>query len=281
VIPEYGQTRYVKISDRPIVYAAATTKDTFICVLPTKVLFVKLSLEGSTPKASTRKTWPFDSAVTQTIFRHGRNVMLGQNKCWTIMSQKEKVLTVFADGDILRLSDAVCQTSGFDLMMSAVDGQRIKFAKVATFTERIVCFAASKKFNIAAVECNDCKLRIRSIRTRFKIATMELDSDVPVTMLITKAWGFVVVKTEKSIFIFTLNGMPVNKLPTTVENWFTFSTMEGADYVAIVGQDGELSQFEVGEPGKLISLDRCREEIRGLYITGTLIACWCFWGRGE
>jgi hypothetical protein len=263
VIPEYGKTGQVKISDGPIVYVAATTKDEFIFVLPTRVLFVELNLEGNKPKASTSKILSFDSATTPTIFQHGGNVMLGHNKGWTIVNQKERAVTVLADRDIIGLSDGICQTSGFDLMAFAVDGGRIEFARVATLTERIVCFAASKKFNITAVGCNDCKLRIRSITTGSKIATVELDNEVPVTVLITKAWGFVLVRTERSIFIFTLNGIRFNKFSAIVKNWFTFSTGEGADYVAIVGQGGELNYFDIADPGRLISLDRSREEIRG------------------
>jgi len=152
-------------------------------------------------------------------------------------------------------SEDCCQIS--DSMIGVVSVERgFRLREFAIVPDTIVCITRSKKFNVTAIACSDGKLRIRSNQTGAKVATVSLDNEIGERILITRSWGFIVVKTERSIFVFTVNGVLKHRIadPGEWRDWFTFRTRDGVDYVVINEADGRVKWFEAGDPANVIEV---------------------------
>jgi hypothetical protein len=141
------------------------------------------------------------------------------------------------------LSGSICQVSDTELRRFSTDGGVIELTDFTTIPALILCFASSPKFNVTAVGCDDSKLRIRSNLSGRKVATVALDGELPIDVLITPSWGIIVVKSLRSIFVFDVNGHPIHRAPYQGEivRWNAFQTRSGFDFV--VYQDSEHSCF--------------------------------------
>jgi hypothetical protein len=83
-----------------------------------------------------------------------------------------------------------------------------------------------------------------------KIATVDLDGEVPTHILITKGWGFIVARTDGHIVVLTVNGLLVQKIkiPGGFSRWFTFRFPPGFDYIGLYMDNGSLHYFEAAQP---------------------------------
>jgi hypothetical protein len=85
---------------------------------------------------------------------------------------------------------------------------------------------------------------------------MSLEDDFPERVMITSGWGFVVVKCVKTVFVFTVNGLPFQKVPLgMINSWFFFVDVTGADFVAVASADGKVQSWEIGEPSNKVELE--------------------------
>jgi hypothetical protein len=182
------------------------------------------------------------SSTSRELIRVGRrDVVVVNSTAYPIVTQLR--LHSF------ELSEDCCQLSFTELGTFRI-GKDVTVVPFAIVPERILCFARSRKFNITAIGCQDCALRIRSNETGLKVATVSLGDEVPIRVMITKSWGFIVVKTIESLFVFTVNGLIVQKIEDKSGwgNWFNFRTRDGVDFIGLNMEDGTLKYFEVGEP---------------------------------
>jgi len=83
------------------------------------------------------------------------------------------------------------------------------------------------------------------------VATVSLDGETPVAVLITRAWGFVVVKTEDSVFVSSVNGVRLRKVAAAGVplKWTAFRDRDGFDFIVFADATG-IHCFEVMDPGK-------------------------------
>jgi hypothetical protein len=171
-----------------------------------------------------------------------------------VVRQKAQALT-----DVSVWSAAIsgncCQISETTLGTFRVGGD-VQITVLTIVPARIVCFEYSEKWNITAIGCEDAKVRIRQNQTGMKVATVLLDGEVPARILITKGWGFIVVLTDESIWVFTVNGILVRKIefPERIVQWFTLRIPPGFDSVG-VNVNGKLRYFEAGERAPLENVE--------------------------
>jgi hypothetical protein len=154
---------------------------------------------------------------------------------------------------VLKVSQWVCQVSRTDLCIIVEADQNWTLKPFASLPASISCFAMSRQFGITAVGCEDGKLRIRCNETGAKVVTQSLNGEIPINVLITGRWGFVVVKTIESIFVFTVNGVLVQtaKNAKRARMWISYHTRDGLDFVAYQDENLEIESFEAVSPGKL------------------------------
>jgi hypothetical protein len=169
------------------------------------------------------------------------------------------------------ISEDCCQLSTTELGTFRI-GKTVTIESFAIVPEKILCFARSRKFNITVVGCQDGMLRIRSNETGLKVATVSLEGEIPIRIIVTRSWGFIAVKTDESLFVFTLNGLIVQKFEdkTGWRRWFTFRTRDGADFIGLSMDDGTLKCFEVGQP----------ENVETVPIDGAVCALAYLWRQG-
>jgi hypothetical protein len=167
------------------------------------------------------------------------------------------------------ISGDVCQTSDSVLARFEWDNAGIKILEMAELRERIACFTSSAKFGRTAACCDDGKLRIQSNLTGKKVATVALDEEVPVMVLITRSWGLIVVKTIDSIFVFDVNRCPVAKManPMDVRVWATYRSRQGFDFVVCQDTQEKVRCFEAAFPDRMIG---CTVDTGGDLIVGII-----------
>jgi hypothetical protein len=131
--------------------------------------------------------------------------------------------------------------------------------------ERIRCFVSSRKFNFTAVACEDGMLRIRCNRSGLKIATVSIGEELAEWIIITKSWGFIIVKTKSTLSVWTRSGLLVNRCENQAiaRNAIPLKDAIGRDFVAYV-EEGKLWWFEAVYPDKLKSFELAVEVVSGL-----------------
>jgi hypothetical protein len=122
--------------------------------------------------------------------------------------------------------------------------------------DRFCCFATDFRVGITVIGSRDGNLRIRLNRTTLKLATVSLGGELPLKILITRKWGFIVVKTATKIRVFTSNGLFVSEAMNSadIKSWTCFRSFDGFDFVAYDSGDGKLRYFEAADPTQLRSI---------------------------
>jgi hypothetical protein len=156
-----------------------------------------------------------------------------------------------------RFSGSICQVSDTEFRRCSHDGRSVALSSFAVLPARILCFASSDVFKITVAGCDDGKLRIRSNWSGRKVATIGLDGEIAVKVLITRSWGMIVVKTIASIFVFDVNGFPVQKVANSSEFVVSasFDTRDGFDFVVFQDSDQKSYWFEAANPSAMTLLE--------------------------
>jgi hypothetical protein len=175
---------------------------------------------------------------TARFFTAKSQIVIDDESSITFLTPAKKMVVPQSASRIWNWSDGIVQLSDWDLAIVQTNGE---FKPLITVIERIVCFGSSRRFNITAVACVDCCVRLRLNSNGSKIETITLENNFPERVVITNGWGFVVVKCVETIFVFTANGLPFQKVPYgTIHNWFFFQDAKAADFVAVASVDGKV-----------------------------------------
>ncbi|OHT14254.1 hypothetical protein TRFO_15412 [Tritrichomonas foetus] len=120
----------------------------------------------------------------------------------------------------------------------------------------IITLECSIEFAIIVFGCDDCKIRIKSLQKGDKIATIDLEDDVPEKIIVTESWGFIVVRGVKRLYVLSVNGKLIKAIDTFphFKQWFTFKTCDDFDYIGIEDFDSHVWYFEVMYPENLYDL---------------------------
>jgi hypothetical protein len=243
-----GQTR--------VVFCQVFRRSTLGYVLNSgHIVFGSVTFDEGIAKWKAERDIPLTEIRMPRFFR-GRNEIACWHRCGiSIFRPGSPVLARDVIFEKLIISERVGQTTGSSLCR--LQGDALNPVDFVQLPEKIVCFASSEKFHVTAVGCSDAKLRIRSNETGLKVATACLDDQIPVKILVTPKWGFIVVGTPNYLFVFSVNGILAKKVEFTrdVEKWFTFHSREGFDFIAFVDQSGKLGCFEAMEPDAVTEID--------------------------
>jgi hypothetical protein len=204
--------------------------------------------------------------------RKQRAVVAYDGDTLTLMSHRIWIHRKIDLYEKLTFSEHIAVTGFSTISRLTVSPTALGFAAFADLPERVTSFASSRRFGIAAVACQDGMLRIRSFHKGVKIATVSIGAEVAQRMLITKKWGFIVVKTDRTILVFNLHGLFVNKSTNdaTIKSWTSFRSSDGFDFVAYDDGLGKLWYFEAIEPAKLVAID-----------IGTTVSSMCYHWRSD
>jgi hypothetical protein len=194
--------------------------------------------------------WPvaFDMTKEGSIFSTARELIRIDHSTFSVINSSKVPIKAEFALDSEEISEDCCQLSSTALGTFHI-GKTVSVVFFTAVRDRIICFARSRKFNITAIGCQDSTVRIRSNETGAKVATVSLDGAVASALLITKAWGFIVVRTDALVFVLTVNGLVVQKIKMEGwARWFTFRTRDGFDFIGFNMDDGTLTYFEAADP---------------------------------
>jgi hypothetical protein len=148
------------------------------------------------------------------------------------------VNSVAADGPYL----AVTISEGFSTL---VFEHSILYAGIDQYRSEPVCCAVSGEFHVAVTGTKDGAILISDLTTRVITHVIELGAVLPVQILVSDSFGFVVVfaqgKGENWIFVLTVNGEFVRKcaVPGKISVWTTWKSTDGFDFIAFALEENQ------------------------------------------
>jgi hypothetical protein len=245
-------------ADQRIIFCASYDSLNFVMVLETgKIVFwsehIDLEFIPSPPSVLDARESPLTAPLSKWSFS---TTKIG---LWAYDHQTVLLLGVGPDLGVL-----VTKYEGVYLETPQICGRLLKSSntafrridqKMPLFFEvpaKIVCFASSPEFNIIAVGCQDSKLRIRDYEQGSKLKTASLDGEIPVKILVTEKWGFIVVQTLLYWFVFSVNGLRLKKVRNEYEvcHWAQYHTADGFDFITFCDRQG-VYHFEALYPERV------------------------------
>jgi hypothetical protein len=123
-----------------------------------------------------------------------------------------------------------------------------------TYRSRIRCSFTSNPFDVTVIGTDDCWLMINSLSDGRTTHSVKLDC-IPLKVLVTPFWGFILVQgceyeNEESFYslvLLNINGLFIRKVkfPGLIADWFTWTSIDGFDFVILSVEKGRLFGFEV------------------------------------
>jgi hypothetical protein len=92
-----------------------------------------------------------------------------------------------------------------------------------------------------------CELHVHSLADGGIVRSVSLQGELPVDILTTAGWCFIIVRTRKSVFVFNVNGLPVSRLDAgePVLLWGGLTSQDGFDFCVVQNQAFELAVIDV------------------------------------
>lgn len=159
------------------------------------------------------------------------------------------VLCIHSDGEyfVAAGKDAVVN------LYSVSDLTRTIFS-IPLYRDQIVCCAVSSKYKLIASGTKDGYLVLSSISRGSTVKVIDLEGCRPYLMLVTKAWGFIVIAATKLdagkvvhlLSVFNVNGQFIRSqlLSHAITAWDTWRDEHAFDHVIMANEIGRIFSFE-------------------------------------
>jgi hypothetical protein len=169
----------------------------------------------------------------------------------------QKVAGHIGQVNCLSVSKDILVTGGADTITNIWSQHELLTTPLYSLTsyhDEILCCAVSQEFGLAVSLTRDGSMFLISTRAGTNLKVLAIAPEIPVLVTITQGWGFVLVYSTKIvdgistfyISVYTVNGDFVRKklIPFSIENWMTWVSKTGFDYVVAVAANAELYIFE-------------------------------------
>ena len=162
-----------------------------------------------------------------------------------------KITTLYSDETYLVTGGNDTATCVFDVF-----GNSFKLNNFfPSFRDDVCCCAVNSKYDLVVSGTRDSSLFFFSPTHKIVTKIIDLKGKIPQKILITNAWGFVVVyeiDIEKGteyqyIEVFTVNGDPVisKQLSFQIQQWTHWESLDGFDYLLVLSKSGLFFTCEV------------------------------------
>ncbi|OHS93423.1 hypothetical protein TRFO_11850 [Tritrichomonas foetus] len=129
------------------------------------------------------------------------------------------------------------------------------FCSIQLYRDSIIAAAISSSFNIAVGGTKDGYLIVCSTLYGAMIRLIDLKKMIPIKILVTPCWGFIVAYCQEIVLgsmkyylmVYTSNGEIVNKvsLKSEIEAWHCWRSEKGFDYLILASNNGKVYYCEV------------------------------------
>ena len=136
-----------------------------------------------------------------------------------------------------------------------VDAKQILLSEIPSFTDAVVCVAVSQAFRVCVSGTRNGTIFVRSTTSMSTVRTINLGNNVPELVLITPAWGFIIVYSTRNeagrahmyLSLYTINGEEIiglKEISCQIACWTSFVSRDGFDFVIFGDKAGKLYMFE-------------------------------------
>jgi hypothetical protein len=138
---------------------------------------------------------------------------------------------------------------------------------VASESERITHIQANVNLSFVAYVTESRKMQIVSVNDGVVIGGAEFQGELVEKLLITEYWGFVICKTKRNVYTYSMNGLLLNKgiFENGVLNWVSY-TAEGVDHVILLDTEMMLLRFEAFYCDKIKKMSKMKKEILAMRV---------------
>lgn len=124
----------------------------------------------------------------------------------------------------------------------------------------------SPAFKICVVATLDGHVFVYSMNNESTVKTATFDEEIT-HVVITERFGFIVVFTQSTVNLLSVNGDLIKTVPFrfSVAKAFAFASFSDFDYVVVETEERELAVFEAFYPDKVVVLGQVDEDIVGVF----------------
>jgi hypothetical protein len=128
---------------------------------------------------------------------------------------------------------------------------------------KVVTFAINELFSILVFATADGNVHFRSARKGREIIPSLKIPELAESILITEKWGFIIIRSHRTMYIYSVNGEKLHELPlrAAIHVWTSFSSIFGFDYVAYANAAGDVAVFEAFDPEDVKVIITCWDVI--------------------
>jgi hypothetical protein len=140
---------------------------------------------------------------------------------------------------------------------------------IVSETDRIVHLVTSLPFFAVIFVTEAGNMKIVSAATSAVIGFWHFENETVQKLLVTEHWGFVVVKTDRRLYTFTIAGLLLEQCEFSDEitHWTTFTTAGCVDAVILVTGEMKLMFFEAFHPARIQSMKTLNRGIVGMRVS--------------
>ncbi|KAK8870341.1 hypothetical protein M9Y10_008222 [Tritrichomonas musculus] len=231
-----------------VVFSLCNKKTIGIITNDREIQFFLIVHENSQLTFKKIKNYQLDLDVSKYVFFATNDLINAFNK-------DTMNLTRYASNNIIDDKTIYCETPEFkEFDRSFVYSEdfstiRSEYGHPYRSDKEIICFAASARFGFIAFATVDNVIHIQNTPKGKGDISRKLTS-IPLKLLITKSWGFIVVQTQGEITILNQNGELIKtiKFEYDMNYWTTFSSVSGFDYIMFRYRINALCMFEAMYP---------------------------------
>lgn len=180
-------------------------------------------------------------------------------------------------------SEAVCVASSGDFFAVARTdavlniyrrGKASPIISMPSYGDSISCACVSATFYLAVIGTRDGSLIINSLNKGSTVRVLDLKGARPCQVIVTKAWGFIVVYAKKMkngkldhfLYAFNVNGTRLRKrkIGFPISAWTTWTSSKGFDFMLVSDDRGKLFYMEVFYLDIEESFFRCHSPVTSL-----------------
>ena len=167
----------------------------------------------------------------------------------TIQRQRDEITNISSHNNWVATANRDAE-----LVVFRAGNYRTPVFRIPSFTASIMCSAVNTPFHSVIVGTKDGSLMFCSLNSGSIVKIISTNDCRPASILVTPAWGFVVVYMTKIedgtvrhiISTYTINGdlVRTQQIDHAIATWSCFRTCDGFDFIAMADDQGDCYIFE-------------------------------------
>lgn len=246
--PKIGQSVSEILKSSPIVFSFCYKKSFGVISKDNQIHFFSITFDNNQINFKKTRVYTLEKDVSKYVFFSTNNIVNAFNK-------DTMNLTKYDSKNIIEDKTIYCEIPVFtEFDKSFVYSEDFSTIRTEEGTpirseNEITCFAASARFGILAYATVDNVVHVCNIPKSKSDIPKKL-TGIPLRLLITDSWGFVIVQTQGQISVFNQNCELIKtvKFEYDINYWTTFRSASGFDYILFRYRINAICMFEAMYP---------------------------------